>query len=446
MPGRLVMTSSSTLGRTGGEHSSATDKSLPNKLRGKGMRPIHRILGTILLAFTLYFGVTGSILQTIDLRTIASHAAATDPDMMAIRESIDGEPNFIVIEPTDYAAAALPQGYDFNTAVANVLKSARLSVGAGTPLKFLELRIIDGRPVGLVQAGDQASGHMIRFDPATGAPLPNPVHPRPRPVPSLRGKAKAWHRLNALGDQMVWLNALVGIGLFVMIVTGLILYFQLLRTRKRAGLNAIFWSSGGWWRSLHRWVSITAALFLMIVSITGTLLSIDTLALWIYRVAHAPAARPGGRLPFPAGMVGDVSSPLPDAELPAMLTTTLSAYRSTQGATPIKVLRLRYFSGMPQGVIVTGGGDTRQLVFNAVTGTRASMTEPGYPYTGFPFGWEEHEFVKQIHRGDALGIPGRLMDLFAGLSLIFISASGLIMYMDLLRRRRRGGRKQLFWT
>jgi uncharacterized iron-regulated membrane protein len=433
--GGLSAINSSALGRV-------DDKPLSNKLRGKGLRPIHRIVGTIILAFTLYFGVTGSIVQMIDLRTIASHAAATDPDMMAIRESIDGTPNFIVIQPADYAGAALPENYDFNTALSNVVKSARLRVGTSTPFRFLELRVIDGKSVGLVQAGD----HTLRFDPATGAPLPNPARDRPRFVPSLRGKAKAWHRLNALGDQNVWLNALTGIGLFVMIVTGLAMYFQLLRARRRAGLNEIFWSAGGWWRSVHRWVSITAALFLMFVSITGTLLSIDTLALWVYRVVHAPTDSPGGRLPFPAGMVGDLSTPLPDAELPAMLGTTLSAYRANHGVTPIKVLRLRYFSGMPQGVIITGGDDTRQLVFNAVTGKRAGMTEPSYPYTGFPFGWEEHELVKQIHRGDALGIPGRLMDLFAGFSLVFLSASGLIMYVDLLRRRRRGGRKQLFWT
>ena len=43
-------------------------------------------------------------------------------------------------------------------------------------------------------------------------------------------------------------------------------------------------------------------------------------------------------------------------------------------------------------------------------------------------------------------LPVGRMDLFAGLSLIFLSLSGLIMYVDLLRRRRRGGRKQLFWT
>jgi hypothetical protein len=38
------------------------------------------------------------------------------------------------------------------------------------------------------------------------------------------------------------------------------------------------------------------------------------------------------------------------------------------------------------------------------------------------------------------------MDLFAGFSLVFLSASGVIMYVDLLRRRRRVGRKQMFWT
>jgi uncharacterized iron-regulated membrane protein len=419
---------------------SIIDKPLPKKLSGKGVRPIHRIVGTVILAFTLYFGITGSIIQTIDLRAIASHAAATDPEMMAIRESIYGTSNFAVIEPADYAAAALPQGYDFSTALGNVLRAARLSVGADTPLKYLELRVIDGKPLGLVQAADR----LVRFDPATGAFLPNPPARSPaRPAPSMHQRVKGWHRLMFLGNAMAWLNSLVGIGLFVMIVTGLVLYFQLLRAGRRAGLNAVFWSSGGWWRSLHRWVSITAALFLMFVSVTGTLLSIDSFALGLYQVTHKSA---GKYSRFPIGMIGDYSSPLPDAKLPQMLRTTLSAYRANQGSTPIKVLRLRYFSGMPQGVIVAGGNDTRQLVFNADTGKRASMTEPGYPYTGFPFGWEEHEFVKQIHRGDAFGVPGRLMDLFAGLSLVFLSASGLIMYLDLLRRRSRGGRKQLFWT
>jgi uncharacterized iron-regulated membrane protein len=419
------------------------DNSRPDKPSGKGTRPIHRIVGSIIMLFTLYIGITGSIIQSVDLKAIASHAAATDPEMQAIRESIDGTGNFSVIAPTDYAAPALPANYDFNAAMATVLRSVRGSAGADTPLKYLELRVVDGKPIGLVQAADK----MVRVDPATGTVLPNPpARPRGGRPSSMHQTFKNLHRASILSDKWEFLNALIGIGLFSMIVTGLVLYFKLLRTRKRAGLNQIFWSAGGWWRSTHRAVAIIAAVFLLVVSISGTLLALDTFALGIYGMTHTSA---GKYSRFPVGMIGDLSSPLPDAKLPAMLSTTLSAFQSAKGATPIKVLRLRYYAGMPQGLIVSGGNsadDTRQVVFNADSGKTASMTEPSYPYQGFPFGWEEHELMKQIHRGDIIGVPGRLMDLFAGLSLIFLSTSGLVMYVDLLRRRRRGGRKQLFWT
>jgi hypothetical protein len=404
------------------------------------------------------------MIQSVDLRATLSHAAATDPEMMAIRESLDGTGNFAVIQPTDYAAPSLPDAYDFGAAVSMVLKSARSRGGDKTPLKYMELRVVDGKPIGIVQAGgnnNNAEGNssggngngnngntMIRVDPATGSVLPNPP-PRPRsgPTPSMHSLFKKWHRLQFLpgyfGDLSEAFNALIAMSLGAMVVTGLVLYFQLLQSRRRAGLNAIFWSAGGWWRSLHRWVSIVAAVFLLVVSISGTLLSVDTVALGIYGATHTTAGRYAR---FPYGMTADLSSPLQDSRIPSMLATTLSAYHATEGNAPIKVLRLRYFSGMPQGVILTGGDDTRQLVYNAETGETAYMTESSYPYQGFPFGWREHEFMKQIHRGDALGIPGRLMDVFAGLSMVFLSASGLYMYVDLLRRRRRGGHKQLFWV
>jgi uncharacterized iron-regulated membrane protein len=425
---------------------SLVEKEARPKTRAKDLRPLHRIVGTTILVFTLYFGVTGLVIQSIDLRAISAHVAATDPDMLAIRESIDGTSNFAVIQATDYAAASLPQRFDIAEALAVVVKTARTSVAAHASITYAELRVLDGKPVGVIRASDGSDTHIVHVDPATGAVMStaSPVAESPPPR-SLHGEAKRWHRLQKLGfgDEMEWLNGLVGIGLFSMIITGLVVYFRLVRARKRAGQNALFWSAGGRWRSLHRSIAVMAAVFLMIVSVTGTLLSIDSFALGVYIDLHQTPGKHARE--FPAGMTADYSSPLQDAEIPGMVQTTLSAYQAIRGSTPINVIRLRYFSGMPQGVIITGGQDTVQLVFNAASGRRVSMTEPNYPYTGFPFGWEEHELVKKIHRGDALGVPGRLMDVFAGCSLVFLSISGLVMYLDLRKRRKRMGRSGLYW-
>ncbi|MFT4075720.1 MAG: PepSY-associated TM helix domain-containing protein [Asticcacaulis sp.] len=395
-------------------------------------RTWHRILGSVIAIFLLYFGITGTIVQAVDLRALLTHAPATDPDIKAIRESIDGTANFSVIEAVDYDAAVLPQMLDRRTALATTLKAAR-SVVPSAPLKFVELRMIDGKSVGQVMAGDT----LLRFDATTGARLTVPATPeRHGPEPSNHRSAKQWHRLQGLTDWALWFNALVGIVLGVMIVTGLVLYFHLYQARAKLGRNGLFWSAGSVWKTLHRGVALVAAVFLSVVAVSGTLLSIDSFALQIYR------AWPGADLihGFPAGMSRDLSSPLTYEALPHMLETTLSA----TGNRPIRLIRLRTFEGTPQGVVITGG-NARQLVFNAQTGTPASATGPTTIYTGFPFGWREHELMKQIHRGDILGLPGRFMDLFAGLSLIFLSATGLWMYLDLWKRRRPQGRKSIFW-
>lgn len=401
---------------------------------GIGIRPLHRGLGTVLALFLLYLSVTGTIVQLVDLRALLTHAPATSPDMMAIRESIDGSSNYAVLSAPDYAAPAFGRVYDWQGGLSRVLRSAR-QAGGGQPWRFVELRLAGSKPVGRVMAGDR----LMQFDATNGARLEDVAVDHPKgPQPSLHRTAKNWHRLFALGDWMLWLNALAGIGLFAMVVTGLWLYLQLWRGRARLGRRTPFWSAGGWLRTSHRSISLVAAFLLLFVSITGTLLSIDSFALQIYRTAFAH-----GR--FPAGMTADYSSPLAEAALPEMLGVTLAAYRREQAERPIKAVRLRTFAGYPQGVVIAGGTDTAQLVFNASTGRHMSMTEAGYPYTGFPTGWELHELLKRIHRGDAFGLPGRFLDLFAGLSLVFLTSSGLWMYLDLWRRRRRAGRTALFW-
>ena len=142
----------------------------------------------------------------------------------------------------------------------------------------------------------------------------------------------------------------------------------------------------------------------------------------------------------------DSSRPLKDADLPAMLHTTLAAYHKAMPGVAARVVRLRDYKGVPQGAVVSDGEVARQLVFNAVTGERVVSNAFGWTTTPiFPFGWHAHQVAKSVHRGDFIGMPGRFMDLTAGLSMIYLSVSGVVMYWELWRKRRRTGRKGMLW-
>jgi hypothetical protein len=128
-----------------------------------------------------------------------------------------------------------------------------------------------------------------------------------------------------------------------------------------------------------------------------------------------------------------------------MTATTLQAMQRLHPGASIKAIRLRTFGQMKQGVVITGGEPTDQWVFNAETGQPASLTEPTYPRSNFPFGVQTHENMKHFHSGAMFGISTRSMNLFAGLSLIFLSVSGLVVYFDMWLKRRKGGRNSFVW-
>ena len=400
------------------------------------MRTVHRITSLFVVLVTLYLGITGTLVQLIDLQTLIRHAPATDPDMMAIREDKDGPDDFAVLGTAEYTAPTLPASFDYQAALPRLIDAARASLGNGAALDYVEVRMGEGGPIGLVQSGQQ----LLRYDFPTGQSRASPEPRRERPVTSLRNEIKHIHRMTTFGDWALWINPIVGIGLGVFVVTGVVMYWQLLSARKRIKRPQWFWQAGGWWRTLHRWLSIVASLFILVIALSGTWLAVESLIFGYYLSAHLP--KPGQPFVRQSGV-----NPLPDAQLPAMLSTTLAAYKSSRVDQPLKVVRLRVYGGMRQGVIIAGSGDdTQQVVFNAATGRKASLTEPGYPPTGFPFGWQAHQIAKQVHRGSYIGLSGRWMDLFGGAAIIYLSVSGVVMYVDMWDRRRRSGRRALLWT
>jgi uncharacterized iron-regulated membrane protein len=399
------------------------------------LKSFHRFATVLFAVLLLFLGITGTLMQGLDIYKLATHAPATDLDVQAIRESFDGPADFQVRQTRDYVARPLPAGFDYRANLAKGLAQVRAAVGSA-PLVYAEFRMIGARPVARFGEG---RGH-VTIDLADGRVLDRTVHDRIDQAPegSTRNFFKHLHRMTTFGDWALILNLLAPVALGLLIVTGLLIYVRLLGARRRMKRNGLFWSGGDTWRQLHRWFALVMALPLLVVTFSGMWLAIESAGLAVYFARMGP---PSGDPLRPGAL-----TPLDDARVPAMLAATLAAARDDTAHAPIKVLRLRDYAGYHQGVVVTGGAEeSRQLVYNTQTGARMSLTEPGYPPVPFPFGWQAHEVAKNLHRGDIVGMPGRWIDLLAGAALIYFSVSGLVMYVELWRKRAGGGRRALFW-
>lgn len=404
----------------------------------QSLRYYHRWVTIIVAVFVLYLGVTGTIIQMVDLRSILSGAPATDVNVQAMRESFDGPAPYAVRKVADYAAAALPAGFDYPGGLTRSIAAARRTAGTG-PIAYLEFRMAGERPV--AQAG--FNGGFVRFDPANGREIGRVAkEPQDDPSPiSTRNTFKRLHRMTTFGNWALTINLVVAIGLALLIVTGTLLWWKLYQGRRKIKRPAVFWKGGGTWRMLHRSISIVAVAFLTVVTLSGAWLAVESAGLAI-NFAYHPPKQAGG----PAHVRPDMAlSPAQDLQLPAMLATTMRAARAEAPGDSFKVVRLRTYAGYSQGVVVTGGDRPQQLVFNARTGDGMTTSEPGYPSVPFPFGWHAHQIAKSIHRGDWFGMTGRWIDLLAGVALSYLSLSGIVLYYQMWRKRRDSGRGKLVW-
>ena len=393
----------------------------------------------------LWLAGTGSTIQVLDLTATLTHLSPADPTVLSMAEGMYGPGNFAVIQVRDFDSTTFPEGFNFRHAVEAVLQAAssratgpeQLGGAGGTQqsnqISWLELRMVNGAPVGQIMVGPQ----LAAFDTRTREPV-QPVPPIAIPQggrlpPSLRQKFKTLHRFWNRGDTPgVYFEFVAGLILWMLLITGLVMYFQLLKARSRIGRRQLFWLSGGLWRGLHRTVSVVAATFLICMAFSGT---------WIgYESSFMALGRQISGRPAPLTV-----TQLQDADIRSMTAVTLEAMQRLRPGTPIKALRLRTYGQMKQGVVITGGDETDQIVFNADTGQTASLTEPSYPKSGFPFGVQVHENIKHFHSGEMFGLTGQFMNLFAGLSLLFLSVSGLTVYLDLWSSRRKAGRGAFIW-
>jgi uncharacterized iron-regulated membrane protein len=409
------------------------------------MRSVHRILSVFAILFMLYLGVTGTLMQVLDLKAIFTHAPNNDVTLQSMNEGRWGNGEIAVINAGDLTGSALPKDTDYKQAFSTVLNSVHRDMPGLEP-RFVELRVVNGVTIGQVRVkvpnapppatpwGPDPSQKILAYNATTGASVEATNVSNIQPPPAVRQTAKELHRFwgGFLGGDKpgVYIELACGIALDALIITGLWMYYKLLSARMKIGRKQVFWMAGGMWKSLHRIFSVAASIFLIGVAGSGTWLGFEST--W-HTFTH-------GDPHF------DASQPLSDAKVQKMLGDTLAIVQHNEPNAPLKVLRVRVYGGMNQGVIVTGGYPINQIMYNLDNGRIATLNEPGYPKSQFPLGTQVHEDVKHFHSGDMFGLPTRFMNLLAGLALIYLSVSGVIMYVDMWRKRAKAGRKALIWT
>jgi hypothetical protein len=393
------------------------------------MRKWHRWVMTVFGIVLSYWVSSGLIMAVYD---------ATDVTQVWAKEG--GGPG-ARLNDAAVNAAAIPRP----DAVAAGVRAAQATLGN------LAVASVDLRMIGAIarlefadSSGDPAT--MGRFYAETGAPMTQQVADgeggRDPDYVLKRTTLKAWHRGNIAGMTGQVLGLLAGLSLAILGVTGVILYFKLWNARRATGRRRFFWyAKESIWRRLHRLIAIVSAALVLNIAISGTILAYGEIQLNVFLQHHfgaAPYPRPTPLPPVSAGV-------LPH-DVDAMLQT---AYQATLLRNPnarVVAVQLVVRDEIAKGLVTLGGVSPKTLAFNALSGAPVNDWATTGVQVGQGYFADWHQVLKRIHRGDIIGsFAGRCIDIAAGLALLYLVISSFIMYIDLLQRRGKTGRKGFFW-
>lgn len=177
-------------------------------------------------------------------------------------------------------------------------------------------------------------------------------------------------------------------------------------------------------RAFHRWFGIVGAVFMIFIALTGLALQIDLVVTGnpVPGSEHAAAPRPG---PLPA-----------DAEIGRLAAASIAAARRARPAMVVEHLDLAFTPGGVRAVAGAASPFGDHLTLDARTGA----VLPEWRLTP---GW--HNWLQNLHAGYSFGPVGRVLSAIMAVSLLALGVTGLIVYFDLYRRRRRGGRVNPLW-
>ena len=178
-------------------------------------------------------------------------------------------------------------------------------------------------------------------------------------------------------------------------------------------------------RQYHRWVSLMAAVFLLIVATTGVILQVQKLT-----GADADAPKHSDKDRAEA-----LTTAMPSATYAALIVRTLDAARPRAPNVPVTSVSLKGEGDEVQGVVMLPGDPPRQLTIDARSG-RILKDERR----------EADSLILRIHNGAILGQPGVVLRVLWGSALVILSVTGAWVYLVMYRRRRKAsGKGGLLW-
>ncbi|OJX78202.1 hypothetical protein CD928_02135 [Sphingopyxis sp. GW247-27LB] len=182
--------------------------------------------------------------------------------------------------------------------------------------------------------------------------------------------------------------------------------------------------SKGWHielRKYHRWISAVAALFLIVVAVSGVILQIQRLG-----GEDSDADRAGSTV---------LSTAIPSPVYGALVSHTLDAVRQRAPNAVIASVSLRGEGSDIEGVVDMPGDPLREIIVDANSGRIKSDERR-----------ETESLILRIHSGEILGEPGVVLGVMWGTALIVLLITGGWVYVDMYRRRLKGsGKRGLFW-
>ncbi|WP_070151364.1 PepSY-associated TM helix domain-containing protein [Sphingobium phenoxybenzoativorans] len=184
-------------------------------------------------------------------------------------------------------------------------------------------------------------------------------------------------------------------------------------------------------RKYHRWIGLVASIILIIIALTGLGLHIDQ------TVAMGELGRGPKLPPKPVRQPAELPDPTAAG---AFITEGLQRIKLQQSGHHVLEVHVNYGGSETKGFAVLADLSAKEAKPKRIDlATGAQL--PGPPELGGRW----HLILQEIHAGRQFGWLGTIISILSGVSLLFLSGTGLWLYIEMYRKRLKANRRNLFW-